>query len=129
MTIGEVMELQRTGGYFAMGAPQFIPATLKTAVKDSGLSKDDIFSPDNQRKLALALIVGGNKRPRLAAYLNGSSDNLDAAHEDLALEWASVQGPSGRGAYDGDSAGNYAHTSGTEIRNLLIQMREENLNP
>ena len=70
----------------------------------------------------------GTKRPRLAAYLNGTSDDLNAAHEDLSLEWASVQGPSGIGAYDGDSAGNFAHTSGDEIRQLLIQARKENLN-
>ena len=126
-TIGEVMELQRSGGLFAVGAPQFIPATLKTALKDSGLSTEDKFSPENQRRMAFALMTG-TKRPRLAAYLNGSSDDLNAAHEDLSLEWASVQGPSGRGAYDGDSAGNYAHTSGDSIRKLLIQAREENLN-
>ena len=127
-TIGEVMELQNSGGLFAVGAPQFIPETLITAVKDAGLSKDDIFSPANQRRMAFALMTAGNKRPRLAAYLNGSSDDLNAAHEDLSLEWASVQGPSGIGAYDGDSAGNFAHTSGDEIRQLLIQARKENLN-
>ena len=126
-TIGEVMELQRSGGLFAVGAPQFIPSTLNTALKDSGLSTEDRFSPENQRKMAFALMTG-TKRPRLAAYLNGTSDDLNAAHEDLSLEWASVQGPSGRGAYDGDSAGNFAHTSGDSIRQLLIQAREENLN-
>jgi hypothetical protein len=58
--------------------------------------------------LAAVLLLGG-KRPALAAYLSGKSDDMAAAQLDLAKEWASIPGPDGRGVYDGDSAGNRAH--------------------
>lgn len=120
MTIGEVMDQ----GYFAVGGPQFIPETFKIAMRDAGLSEQDIFSPQNQRSMAMALVMG-TKQPALAAYINGTSDNLDAAHQAIANEWASIQGPSGKGSYDGDSAGNFAHTDGNQVRQLLIQVRNE----
>ena len=123
-TLGEVMALQNSGQLFAVGAPQFIPETLKVAMKDAGLSSTDKFNPRNQRAMAMALMIG-TKRPALAAYLNGTSDDLNAAHQALANEWASVKGPSGRGSYDGDSAGNYASTSGDAVRQLLIKARTE----
>lgn len=123
-TLGEVMALQSSGQLFAVGAPQFIPETLKVAMKDAGLSPTDKFSPRNQRAMAMALMIG-TKRPELAAYLNGTSDDLNAAHQAIANEWASIQGPSGRGSYDGDSAGNYASTSGDAVRQLLIKARSE----
>lgn len=88
------MALQR-GGYNAVGAPQFIETTLPTAMRDAGLSEQDTFSPENQRAMAMALIIG-TKQPALAAYINGTSDNLHAAHQAIANEWASIQGPSGR---------------------------------
>ena len=125
MTIGQVMDLQ-SQGWNAMGGPQFIGTTLPIAMRDAGLTESDVFSPANQVKMLFALMYK-SKRPRLAAYLNGTSDDLNAAHEDLSLEWASIQGPSGAGSYDYDSAGNYAHTSGAQARQLLIQAREENL--
>jgi hypothetical protein len=125
LSIGEVMALQRTT-YNAVGAPQFIETTLPIAMRDAGLTEQDTFSPANQRAMAIALMIG-TKQPALSAYLNGRSDNLDAAHQAIANEWASIQGPSGSGSYDGDAAGNFAHTDGEKIRQLLIQMRAEML--
>ncbi len=125
LSIGEVMALQRTT-YNAVGAPQFIGTTLPIAMRDAGLTEQDTFSPANQRAMAIALMIG-TKQPALSAYLNGRSDNLDAAHQAIANEWASIQGPSGSGSYDGDAAGNFAHTDGEKIRQLLIQMRAEML--
>jgi DNA transposition AAA+ family ATPase len=95
-------------------------------MRDAGLTEQDTFSPANQRAMAIALMIG-TKQPALSAYLNGRSDNLDAAHQAIANEWASIQGPSGSGSYDGDAAGNFAHTDGEKIRQLLIQMRAEML--
>ncbi len=123
-TLGEVMALQSSGQVFAVGAAQFIPETLKVAMRDAGLSSTDKFSPRNQRAMAMALMIG-TKQPALAAYLNGTSDDLNAAHQAIANEWASIQGPSGRGSYDGDSAGNYAGTSGDAVKQLLIAARYE----
>ena len=54
---------------------------------------------------------GGAKRPRLSAYLNGTSDDLDAALEDLSLEFASVANPyTGISSY-ADRGGNAASIS------------------
>ena len=121
MTLGQVMQLQRSG-VFAVGAYQFIPSTFKIAMKDAGLRPSDKFTPENQSKMATALMVG-SKQPAIREYLMGRSDNLDAAHQAIAREWASLQGPSGRGAYDGDSAGNMAGIPAARVRKALIEAR------
>ena len=125
MSVGQVMEMQRLGEAFAVGAYQFIPETLRGAVQRSGTASDERFSPEVQDRLALELILGGSKRPQLAAYLKGQSGNLNAAERGISNEWAGVKGPSGRGAYDGDSAGNYASVS---VRDLLPLARQEVMN-
>lgn len=92
---------------FAVGKYQFIPVTLKEAIanKKLGVTVEDIFSPQNQEKLFLHLLY---KRSSLMAYLSGKSDNLNAAVDDLAREFASLPLSSGVGNYDGDKAGNKA---------------------
>ena len=67
----------------------------------------------------------GGKRPRLAAFLRGESNDITAAHQELAMEWAGVAGPNGRGYYDGDKAGNRASVSATRVRQALIAARKE----
>ena len=62
-------------------------------------------------------------RPSLAAYLTGQSDDLNAAHEELALEFAAIQGPDGKGMYDNDNAGNYATIDAMAVRQTLINAR------
>jgi hypothetical protein len=108
MTLDEVMAAQKANKAFAIGAYQFIPSTLEIAVKAAKLPGGLPFSPETQDWLAAVLLLGG-KRPALAAYLSGKSDDMAAAQLDLAKEWASIPGPDGRGVYDGDSAGNRAH--------------------
>jgi hypothetical protein len=108
MTLAEVMAAQKARKVFAVGAYQFIPETLATAVRVAGLPVTMPFSRDAQDWLATVLILGG-KRPALRDYLTGKSSDLAAAQLDLAKEWASIPGPNGRGFYDGDSAGNRAH--------------------
>jgi hypothetical protein len=41
------------------------------------------------------------------------------------MEWAGVAGPSGRGYYDGDKAGNRASVSAERVRQALIQARKQ----
>ena len=89
----------------------------------SGLSKDDIMTPENQDRLFWGMLLSGRKRPSLAAYLTGQSDDLNAAHEDLALEFAAIQGPDGKGMYDNDKAGNYARIDADLVRQSLIAAR------
>ena len=121
LTIAQVQDLQR-GGIFAVGRYQFVPETLRIAVLGAGFSGREIFNEETQDWLAIILILGG-KRPRLRDYLLGKNATLDQAQTDLALEWASLPLPNGRGAYDGDSAGNRAKGDVTEVRATLEKVR------
>lgn len=123
-SIGSLEAMQNSGQVFAVGAYQFTPKVLTRARREAGLSPDAPFSPANQDKMAMALLTG-SKRPALAAYLTGRSDDLNAAHWEVAREWAALQAPNGRGVYDGDSAGNRAGISAARVRQMLIQARRE----
>jgi len=123
MTIGQLDKMQAQKQIFAVGAYQFTPGVLIFAMKQAGLKGTDLFTPENQNRMALALMFG-SKRPRLAAYLRGESNDLNGAHRELSLEWAGVIGPDGRGAYDGDAAGNRGTISAQNIRQALIQARK-----
>lgn len=122
MPIGVVEDMQRRNRVFAVGAYQFTPGVLTRARKEAGLSPNAPMSPENQNRMAMALITG-SKRPALAAYIRGESNNLTAAHRDIALEWAALQGPGGRGMYDGDRAGNMASIPATRVRAALQEAR------
>ena len=122
-TIGEMEQMQADGKVFAVGAYQFTPNVLTEARVYSGLKKDDIMTPENQDRLFWGMLLSGRKRPSLAAYLTGQSDDLNAAHEDLALEFAAIQGPDGKGMYDNDKAGNYARIDANLVRESLIAAR------
>ena len=123
-TIGEMEQMQADGKVFAVGAYQFTPNVLTEARVYSGLSKDDIMTPENQDRLFWGMLLSGRKRPSLAAYLTGQSDDLNAAHEDLALEFAAIQGPDGKGMYDNDKAGNFARIDANLVRESLIAARK-----
>ena len=123
-TIGEMEQMQADGDVFAVGAYQFTPNVLTEARVYSGLRKDDIMTPENQDRLFWGMLLSGRKRPSLAAYLTGQSDDLNAAHEDLALEFAAIQGPDGKGMYDNDKAGNYARIDANLVRESLIAARK-----
>ena len=123
-TIGEMEQMQADGKVFAVGAYQFTPNVLTEARVYSGLNKDDIMTPENQDRLFWGMLLSGRKRPSLAAYLTGQSDDLNAAHEDLALEFAAIQGPDGKGMYDNDKAGNYARIDANLVRESLIAARK-----
>jgi len=122
MTLADVMASQRRGEKFAVGAYQFIPGTLAGAVKDAGLDPATRFTPEVQDRLAQQLILGGTKRPTLTRYLTGKSNDLAAAIDGIAGEWAALRGSSGRGRYDGDSAGNMASIG---VADLLPRVRAE----
>ena len=79
---------------FAVGRYQIIPKTFDIAVKGAGLKDDDLLIPENQDKLGYGLLVGG-KRPALAKWLKGESNDINAALTDLAKEWASFPVPEG----------------------------------
>lgn len=121
LTIGEVMALQDAGTVSAVGAAQFTRGTLPTAMRDAGLSRGDLFSAENQDRMASALLLG-SKRPKLSAYLKGTSADLVGAHQELCQEFASVVCPSGVGYYDGLN-GNAATGTVAEVQAALQQAR------
>lgn len=123
LTLAQVKARQAAGKWFAVGAPQFIPDTLEIAQTDAGLSDSDLFSPENQDILAAALLIG-SKRPKLAAYLKGKTSAIGSAQEELAYEWASLPLPNGKGAYDGDSAGNRASAEVKAVQAALLAARK-----
>lgn len=120
MTLGQWKGLQ-SRGYNALGAYQFIPRTLKLAASELGLSDNTVMTPEVQGRLAVQLMVG-SKRPNLASYLHGRSNDIGAALDDLALEWASVHTRGGGTAYRG-IGGNAASIPRSRAQQVLQQAR------
>ena len=127
MTLGEIMRFQaikdpdNPDRLFAVGAYQFIPSTLKSAMESAGLSKDTVFTPDVQDRLGIELLIG-SKRPKLAAYIKGESNDIEAAMTDFAKEWASAPDPkTGKSRY---GSGNKAKHSVAETRQALQRARQ-----
>jgi muramidase (phage lysozyme) len=125
MTIAEVVEFQkqklRDGRKSAaVGGYQF--RTPELAAKLAGLPMNAKFNPANQDKMAIAYMVEGTKRSKLAAYIKGQSDDINAAHTDIANEWAALAGPSGRGMYDYDGT-NKASIKADTVRRALMEAR------
>ena len=126
-TVGEIMDMQRGGAgqrqLFAVGKYQFIPNTLSEAVRWTGMDRNTKFDSAAQERL-FDYTISEQKRPALAAYLSGRSNDRNAALRDLSLEYASIPGPGGRGAYDRDRAGNMAH-GGMQRAESMLQMLSE----
>jgi muramidase (phage lysozyme) len=130
MTIQEILDWQESIDQYqlseAVGRYQIMEDTLRGYNNDSsagpgnplytraGLSAGDLFSPQNQDKLALVLL---NQRG-LQRFVDGEITREQFANN-LAAEWASlplVTGPNaGRSVYAGDSAGNRALTTVAEF--------------
>jgi hypothetical protein len=125
MSIGEVEKLQNKGQVFAVGFAQWIPGNLAMARGAAGLSPTDKMTPENQVKMFWSYILNSNKRPALRDYLLGKNNNLDAAQEAFAFEWAAAPGVDGKGKYDGDKAGNRASISSIKLRQALLNARRE----
>ena len=118
-TVQQVMDLQRSQLY-AVGRYQFIPSTLRWAVRHSDVSPLDMFTPEVQDKLAVALIM--YKRPAIGAYIRGNHDLLGWALNEMAKEWASIEYRNGRGYYD-HVGGNRAHITRAELSAVLQEVK------
>ena len=119
MTIGDVMRLQRqmvsaNGVSSAVGKYQFIQDTLKEAVAAVGLSPGDIFSPENQDKLALWLL---RQRTDFNDWVTGQADPAKFQNQ-LAGIWASVPNTSGKSTYANDGV-NKASSRGKKLVGML----------
>ena len=132
MTVGEVMKRQAylmdpsTGdqesdyGLFAVGRYQIIPDTMPTAVRLSGVKMTDRFDQATQDKLGAALLMS---KPITRAYLEGRSNDIQGAMQELAAEWASIPNPrTGRSNY---GSGNAAGHTVQELMDALQNARQE----
>ena len=106
----------------SIGADQFL--IPEKAADLAGLPRTAKFSPENQDKMAIAWMISGTQRRNLAAYLNGHTDDIELALIDLAKEWASIQGPDGKGMYDDDGV-NKASITPDQARAALRRARKE----
>ena len=101
MSIGEVKEAQaRQKGSSAIGRYQFMAKTLPEAMKGTGLTDKDMFSAENQDKLAMWLL----KRRGYDKWVSGQLSDKDFGRN-LSMEWASVPNPYTGGSYYGQKIG------------------------
>jgi hypothetical protein len=134
MTIQEILDWQESIDDFqlseAVGRYQIMEDTLRGYNNDrgagpgnplytrAGLSAGDLYSPENQDKMAIVLL---NQRG-LQRFVDGEITREQFANN-LASEWASlplVTGPNaGRSKYAGDSAGNRALTTVQEFLDAI----------
>ncbi len=134
MTVAEIMRRQDLPAgdpnrLFAVGKYQFTPNTLEEAINQTGVDRNARFTPQLQEKLFADYLID-EKRPSVRAYITGEATGpqaLERAQHALALEFASVGTPrnGGRGAYDGDSAGNQASITTAETATALNHMRDQ----
>jgi len=124
-TIAEMIQMQADGTVSAVGAYQFTEGVLEEAREVSGIAKDAIMTPAVQDRLFWAMLTGGKKKPNLTDYLLGKSDDLRKAHEDLANEFAALEGPDGKGMHDKDKAGNLATVKAAVVKAALIKARKQ----
>lgn len=98
-TIGEIQSFQsrsrdNIGQLWATGRYQIIPDTLKSLVSKSGLSLNDKYSPENQDKLALQLMMGrSNIKNYLTKIIPDTKENLEKASLSMAQIWSSIGVP------------------------------------
>ena len=124
-TIAEMKKMQADGTVNAVGAYQFTKGVLEEAREVAGIAEDAIMTPAVQDRLLWAMLTGGKKKPDLSDYLLGRSDDLRKAHQDLANEFAALEGPDGKGMHDDDKAGNLATVKAAVVKAALIKAREQ----
>lgn len=143
MTIGEVLNWQESIDDFqlseAVGRYQILEDTLRGYNNDrgvgpgnplytrAGLSTGDLFSPENQDKMALVLLNGRG----LQKFVDGEITREQFANN-LASEWASlplVTGPNaGRSKYAGDGL-NRSLTSVQEFLDAIDKVKANATDP
>lgn len=94
MTVAEVMQHQAAGDFNAAGRYQVIKETLAGAVRALGLKGTELFNADTQDRIFETYLITV-KRRQIADYIQGRSDDLNAAVLATSEEWASVAAPPG----------------------------------
>ena len=122
-TLGEILEDLKSGKYYAVGAYQFKAATFEETMKAAGLGTNTKFSIDAQDRMFWARIMN-SIRPNVKNYILGKSDDIDAALEDIAMEFAAAPMANGKGFYDNDERGNKAIIDLDTLRDTLKLARK-----
>lgn len=129
MTLGQVMDRQALPNgnddrVFAVGKYQIIPSTMRGAVAEMGLDRNQPFTPALQDKVFSEYLIV-DKRPEVAAYITGKPGaTLAEAQLGLSKEWASFGDPNKNGASHYGGA-NHASISLQQSADALNQMRDE----
>ena len=118
MTIAGARRAALNAGYGsgAMGRYQQMPDYVLKRARDIGLDPNkDLFSPENQDKLAILLINGGGYK----AWKSGSMTTEKFAYN-LAGTWRGLpEGPSNLTYQDRFASGNKAHTTWDHVMSVL----------
>lgn len=134
LTIGEVKQLQKANineqksrgipanrRSSAMGRYQFIYTGFDDYIRAAGLSDKDLFSPENQDAMAMAIIRKG--KYGLDAVRAGKATPEDFQNKVLAARWASIQKTTGGGVHD--AAGfNKATIGSSAVAKAIGSMRQ-----
>ncbi|WMC00252.1 putative tail-fiber/lysozyme protein [Acinetobacter phage Ab65] len=134
LTIGEVKQLQKANineqksrgipanrRSSAMGRYQFIYSGFDDYIRAAGLSDKDLFSPENQDAMAMAMIRKG--KYGLDAVRAGKATPEDFQNKVLAARWASIQKTTGGGVHD--AAGfNKATIGSSAVAKAISSMRQ-----
>lgn len=105
----------------AVGAYQFLYP--ERAAKLAGLPPDAKFTPENQEKMFMATLLNKPDRQAISQYLQGKSDNIELAIDQMAMEFASIEYRNGRTYYQ--DGVNKASISRDRVRIALMSARKE----
>jgi hypothetical protein len=127
MSIREVVQFQKQKladgrASAAVGSYQFLYPEV--AAQRAGLSLDDKFTPENQLKMFMGTLLNKPGRENLSTYLQGTGNDIEAAIDELAQEFASIEYRNGRSYYDKDGV-NKASISRDRARAALMSARKE----
>jgi hypothetical protein len=117
-SLRELQRHQAAGRLFAVGRYQFLPRTLRMAIRSSGIDCGAKFTPEVQDFLLATLLL--HKRPAIASFIEGRSAGLEHALDELSREWSSIAWRGRRSYYGG-----FASTSRREARIALSNARSE----
>lgn len=88
MTVQQVYDMQKSREVNAVGKFQIIRDTMPTVIKGMKLTGKELFDEEMQERMGAWLMF--NNRKTLSNYLKGKHNDLRAAGDDGAREWASL---------------------------------------
>jgi hypothetical protein len=132
MTLREVLDWQRNGGWKKMGLKgsvigkyQFIPETLERTARQAGLDLDKTkFTPAVQEQLAYTLMNNPARgKYTMDNFLKGEITAEELLDNTLTEEWMALKKTNGRNNWDGKH-GNQSNTSAAVSIAALKNFRE-----